>query len=90
LLDLNMPQKDGFGVLSYIQEHRRALPVVLMSGMEPDEIQHKMHVLKERELPPLFIKPIDPEALVQVMELHLRGELPGVESDEGVSHGPPL
>src|ERR1051325_9850582 len=46
LLDLHMPQPDGFHVLSYIQEHRRALPVILLSGMPPDQIQHKMLRLK--------------------------------------------
>src|SRR5213594_2370760 len=45
LLDLHMPKPDGFDVLSYIQEHRRALPVILLSGMPPDQIQHKMHQL---------------------------------------------
>ncbi len=33
LLDLNMPQGDGFDVLRYLQEHRRSLPVILLSGM---------------------------------------------------------
>jgi DNA-binding response OmpR family regulator len=83
LLDLNMPQKDGFGVLSYVQTHRRALPVILISGMEPDEIQRKMHGLPEQELPPLFVKPIDPEALLQVMEMQLVGELPSQDNPSG-------
>lgn len=76
LLDLNMPQRDGFGVLSYVQEHRRSLPVILLSGMSPDEIQQKMHGLKSPELPPLLIKPIDPEQLLELIDLHLAGELP--------------
>lgn len=76
LLDLQMPGIDGFDVLSYVQEHRRALPVILLSGLPPDEIQYRMHVLRERELPPLFLKPIDPESLVNIVELQLRGELP--------------
>lgn len=76
LLDLNMPQRDGFAVLSYVQEHRRSLPVILLSGMSPDEIQHKMHGLKSQELPPLFIKPIDPDRLLEVIDMHLAGELP--------------
>ncbi|HEY1685735.1 MAG TPA: response regulator [Tepidisphaeraceae bacterium] len=76
LLDLHMPQRDGFGVLSYVQEHRRALPVILLSGLPPDQIQHRMNKLPDRELPPLFIKPVDPEKLVQVIELQLAGELP--------------
>jgi CheY-like chemotaxis protein len=76
LLDLHMPQRDGFGVLTYVQEHRRALPVILLSGMPPDQIQHRMNKLPDKELPPLFLKPIDPEKLVQIIELQLAGELP--------------
>ena len=75
LLDLHMPDKDGFAVLTYLQEHRRALPVILLSGMPLDQIQHKMHVLPERELPPLLIKPVDPEQLLSLVELQLSGEL---------------
>lgn len=80
LLDLHMPGVDGFQVLKYLQEHRRALPVVLLSGMPLHQIQHKMHVLPTQELPPLLIKPIDPEQLLGVLELQLTGSLPGQES----------
>jgi CheY-like chemotaxis protein len=88
LLDLHMPQRDGFHVLSYIQEHRRSLPVVLMSGMAPDQIQHKMHRLPSPELPPLLIKPVDPEQLVMVVELQLAGQLPhGEVTEDGAEKG---
>src|SRR5438270_5503927 len=63
LLDLHMPEVDGFEVLNYVQEHRRALPVILLSGMPLDQIQHKMHHLHSPELPPLLIKPVDPDQL---------------------------
>lgn len=76
LLDLQMPDKDGFAVLNYIQEHRRALPVILLSGMPLDQIQHKMHNLREPELPPLLLKPIDPDQLLDIVELQLSGQLP--------------
>lgn len=76
LLDLQMPEVDGFGVLRYLQEHRRALPVIVLSGMPADKIQHKMHGLREPELPPLMIKPVDPERLLDVLELQLSGQLP--------------
>jgi CheY-like chemotaxis protein len=76
LLDLNMPGGDGFEVLKYLQKHRRALPVVLLSGMPLDQIQHRMHRLPEQELPPLLIKPIDPEQLIQVVEYQLSGQTP--------------
>jgi CheY-like chemotaxis protein len=80
LLDLHMPQPDGFSVLSYVQEHRRALPVILLSGMPPDQIQHKMQRLKRAELPPLLIKPVDPQQVVQIVELQLAGQLPHVDA----------
>ena len=76
LLDLNMPDVDGFGVLTYLQEHRRALPVILLSGMSLDRIQHKIKALPTPELPPLLIKPIDPDQLLTILELQLTGQLP--------------
>jgi CheY-like chemotaxis protein len=76
LLDLNMPEGDGFDVLAYLQKHRPGLPVILLSGMPVDQIQHKMHRLPSHELPPLFIKPIDPNQLLEVLELKLSGQLP--------------
>lgn len=81
LLDLHMPV-DGFAVLRYVQEHRRALPVILLSGMPLHKIQHKMHGLKTQELPPLLIKPIDPEQLLGVVELQLSGEMPPITAHE--------
>jgi len=76
LLDLQMPVVDGFDVLCYIQEHRRSLPVILLSGMPVDAIQHKMHVLPTQELPPLMLKPVDPEQLLSIVDLQLSGQLP--------------
>ena len=76
LLDLNMPDVDGFGVLTYLQEHRRALPVILLSGMPLDRIQHKIKGLPSQELPPLLIKPIDPDQLLALLELQLSGQMP--------------
>jgi CheY-like chemotaxis protein len=83
LLDLQMPQLDGFAVLRYLQEHRRALPVILLSGMPLHKIQHKMHALPTPELPPLLIKPIDPEQLLGIVELQLSGQLPRIDDDDG-------
>src|SRR6476646_810652 len=41
LLELQMPGLSGFDVLNYVHEHRRALPVILLSGMPPDEIREQ-------------------------------------------------
>jgi two-component system, OmpR family, response regulator len=87
LLDLQMPEVDGFDVLSYLQNHRRALPVILLSGMPVDQIQQKMHGLPTRELPPLFLKPIDLDQLLEVLELQLDGQLPSFDQADESAGG---
>jgi DNA-binding response OmpR family regulator len=82
LLDLHMPEIDGFGVLTYLQEHRRSLPVILLSGMPLHKIQTKMHELPTPELPPLLIKPIDPDQLLAMIELQMSGQMPEFDSAE--------
>lgn len=74
-----MPRPDGFEVLAYLQEHRRSLPVILLSGLSADEIQRTMHRRHQHDLPSLLLKPIDPEQLLQMVELHLSGEFPAME-----------
>lgn len=76
LLDLQMPEMSGFEVLSYLQKHRRGLPVILLSGMPVDQIQLNMHGLPSQELPTLFLKPVDLDQLMQMIELQLSGQLP--------------
>jgi CheY-like chemotaxis protein len=76
LLDLHMPGGDGFEVLGYLQKHHRSLPVILLSGMPVDDIQKQMHRLRDRQLPPLLLKPVDPEQLIQLVEMQLHGQLP--------------
>lgn len=80
LLDLHMPHVDGFTVLAYLQEHHAALPTILLSGMPANQIQHELHRLPSHALPPLLIKPVDPEQLLGVIELQLSGELPAIEN----------
>jgi CheY-like chemotaxis protein len=76
LLDLQMPGVDGFDVLAHVQRHKPDLPVVVLSGLPPDEIGDGLHRLPDHELPPLLLKPIDVRQLFQVIELKLAGELP--------------
>lgn len=85
LLDLHMPGTDGFEVLGYLQQHRRALPVILLSGMPLNKIQHKMHHLPTPELPPLLIKPVNPDQLLGLVEMQLNGELPSAPPAENPS-----
>lgn len=76
LLDLQMPGTDGFGVLSYIQQHNQDFPVILLSGLPPDQIQKAIKRLPSRDLPPLLLKPVDPEQLLNIVAMRLTGELP--------------
>lgn len=76
LLDLQMPGVDGFDVLAYVQRQKADLPIVVLSGLPPEEIGDGLHRLPEHELPPLLLKPIDVRQLFQVIELKLAGELP--------------
>ena len=76
LLDLQMPGTDGFGVLNYIQKNNKDFPVILLSGLPPDQIQKSMQRLPSRDLPPLLLKPVDPNQLLNIVALRLTGELP--------------
>ena len=80
LLDLQMPEMTGCEVLSYLQKHRRGLPVILLSGMPVDQIQLSMHGLPSQELPTLFLKPVDLDQLMQMIELQLSGQLPDLNN----------
>ncbi|HMB96332.1 MAG TPA: response regulator [Tepidisphaeraceae bacterium] len=79
LLDLQMPGMDGFDVLTYLQEHRRGLPVILLSGMPVEQIQQKIYGLPTHALPPLFLKPVDLNQLLQVLKLQLSGQMPDLK-----------
>ena len=79
LLDLQMPEMSGFEVLRYLQKHRRGLPVILLSGMPVDQIQLNMHGLPTQELPTLFLKPVDLDQLMQMIELQLSGQFPDLD-----------
>src|SRR5262245_15236344 len=76
LLDLQMPQADGFDVLAWLQKNRAQLPVLVLSGLPPDQIGEGLERLPEHELPPLLMKPVDGEQLAHLIELRLAGELP--------------
>jgi CheY-like chemotaxis protein len=76
LLDLQMPGTDGFGVLSYIQKNKQNCRVILLSGLPLDQIQKAIKHLPSRDLPPLLLKPVDPNQLLYIVAMRLTGELP--------------
>ena len=70
LLDLMMPEMDGFEVMEYLQEQSVSIPTVILSAMSKKE-----SVLKAKELGvnSYLIKPLKPEAIIQkVLEVMLR------------------
>jgi CheY-like chemotaxis protein len=81
VLDLQMPGKDGFDVLKYLQKNRPGLAVILLSGMPIEDIQPRIHLLPNRELPPLLFKPVDPQQMLELIAMELAGQIP--------THAPP-
>ncbi|MDA3957380.1 response regulator [Oceanispirochaeta sp.] len=70
LLDLMMPEMDGFEVMEYIQAHSIDLPTVILSAMTKKE-----SVMKAKELGvnSYLIKPLKPEAIIEkVLEVMIR------------------
>jgi CheY-like chemotaxis protein len=82
ILDLQMPGKDGFYVLDYVQEHRPGLPVILLSGMPIEDIDDRIRLSPSREPPPLLLKPVDAIELLELIDLELAGELPQMPPPE--------
>lgn len=64
LLDLMMPGGDGFQVLEFLRSHKHTPQVIVMTGMNPDDIQRRMATMNLKDLPTLFLKPIDPDNLL--------------------------
>lgn len=64
LLDLMMPGDDGFQVLDFLRTLPSPPRAIVMTGMEPNAIQRRMSELQLKELPALFLKPIDPDLLL--------------------------
>jgi CheY-like chemotaxis protein len=83
LLDLSMPKMDGFEVLDYLYEHRPGLPVIVMTGLDPDEIERHLTKMKRHDLPPMVLKPVDAQKLLGLMEMALARELPKFDQPAG-------
>ena len=70
LLDLMMPEMDGFEVMEYLQAQSIAIPTVILSAMSKKE-----SVMKAKELGvnSYLIKPLRPEAIIhKVLEVMVR------------------
>ena len=77
LLDLRLQGADGFSVLTHLQKSHNDVPVIIMTGLDVNEIQRSMGRLPVHELPPLLLKPVDAKQLLALVALRLGGELPG-------------
>lgn len=77
LLDLKLHGADGFSVLKQLQQEQSDLPVIIMTGLDVNEIQRSMGRLPVHELPTLLLKPIDVRQMLNLVALRLSGELPG-------------
>lgn len=67
LTDLNMPEMDGFKFLKTLREHKlfAALPIIVMTGLSPEQIQQKGGLPIEVQI---LQKPIDMEWLRGFLE----------------------
>lgn len=72
VLDLHMPTTDGFEVLASLQNQPDAPPVLLITGMQPEDIQQNMRRLPNAELPPILTKPFDVDQLVALLHMVIR------------------
>jgi DNA-binding NtrC family response regulator len=43
--DLNMPEMDGFELLAYIRKSHPNIPVIMMTGFRPTELEKKLRTL---------------------------------------------
>jgi DNA-binding response OmpR family regulator len=87
ILDLSLPRTDGFAVLDYLYDHRPGLPVLVMTGLDPDEIERNLTRMRRHDLPTLLLKPVDPDKLLALMELALDKKLPGVPGADPAAPG---
>ena len=60
VLDLRIPKVDGYGVVAHIKEHHPATPVIIVTGLRPDELSGiDTSIVKN-----VLFKPLDMEKLV--------------------------
>jgi two-component system, NtrC family, sensor kinase len=69
LLDMHMPNKNGFDVLSYIRDHDFSMPVIMISGS--GDLEQAVESLKLGAYDYL-VKPVDPGRLAAVIKNALR------------------
>jgi two-component system, chemotaxis family, chemotaxis protein CheY len=73
-LDLNMPVKDGFGVLADLRSRRetRHLPVIVVST----EVNRENPLLREYGIQAFIAKPFKPEEICNAARQAMGGKVP--------------
>ena len=89
ILDLLMPGVSGFDVLVFLQQRQSSLPVILLSGLPLDQIEQRCFDLPSSQLPPLLLKPVDLDDLMQIVPATLRARRPDVPPPANLRPNPP-
>lgn len=71
LLGLSLPAMDGFAILDYLYEHRPGLPVIVVTGLTPEEIEPRLSKMRRTDLPPMLLKPFETSQLMSMVEFVL-------------------
>jgi two-component system, response regulator FlrC len=61
VLDLNLPKTDGYGVIVFIKENLKGLPVIVITGLQPDQLSG----LDRSVVQNVLFKPFPPEDLAE-------------------------
>ena len=79
ILDLIMPKVEGYMVIKYIEENKPSIPIIVVTGLKPDELS----AVDRRVVKQILFKPIELEKLIE----DVRGlcEVEGAESASGAT-----
>ena len=61
VLDLNLPKTDGYGVIAFIKGNLKGVPVIVITGLQPDQLSG----LDRSVVRNVLFKPFPPEDLAE-------------------------
>lgn len=79
LIDINLPGKSGFSMIEYIRNSGNTMPLVAMTAR--DGLQDKLNGF-DLGLTDYIVKPFELRELLARMQVHLRAQKNGADSDE--------
>lgn len=73
VLDLMLPAGGGWGVLRHVRlsSYTSTIPIIIYTGMQEDE---RMHEIEELGVQDYFLKPYDPQKIVERAEELIQGK----------------